>query len=152
MAVPFSLTLGVPKLLLIPMPHRLNGPSKKSFSVDDVVGDDRVSSRKLLKQGTVLIPITLSAALTSMPPSQNSGDTILRLLGQFPVTVAELVMEQYGWLLAQMFTVGAARSSRLASAHWPGVGLVTPAAQPPLNAFGNPGWFHEYTAGTETPP
>lgn len=94
MAVPASLTLGVPQLLLMLMPHRVIGPSKKSFRVAVVLGEDRVSSRKLLKQGTVLIPMTWSALVTSMPPSQNSGDTILPLLGQFPVTVLELVIEQ----------------------------------------------------------
>jgi hypothetical protein len=54
--------------------HTGKPPDKKSLRTAVVDCDDRVSTRKLEKQGSWVTPTAAKAAVRSTPPSKNKGD------------------------------------------------------------------------------
>src|ERR1700746_2370949 len=79
MNVPLWSTLGPPPLRFVQFfvtlrPHTGKPPARKSLSTEVVDCADRVSTRKLEKQGRLFIPTAANAAVRSTPPSKNKGD------------------------------------------------------------------------------
>lgn len=92
MKLPDASTAAAPHDLDTLRPQTGKPPSRKSFNTALVDCDERVSSRKLVKQGSWVTPTPARACVISTPPSKNNGDAKLPPHELF--VVAEFVIAQ----------------------------------------------------------